>query len=97
MNFAKTINFMNRKDNRPPPGVKPMTVRRSATKVLFGKHTITMETSCGSSRPHISGSVKLTLDSPLAPKPLIKRFQVDNHREAMDEFMKLVDMVRAGA
>jgi hypothetical protein len=97
MNFAKTLAFMKAKDNSPPKGVKRMVVRKTASKQLRGGYCITMETSCGSDRPHIAGSVKLELNHPEFEKPLTKRFQVDNHREALDEFDKLVALVWAQA
>ena len=92
MDFAKTVQWMNRKDNRPPPGVGKMKVRKTATKHLREGFKVTMETSCGNEKTHIAGSVKLTLH-PAFGKPIVKRFQVDDHREAMDEFNKLIAMV----
>jgi len=96
MDFAKTVQWMNRKDNRPPPGVGKMKVRKTATKSFANGFKVTMETSCGNDRPHIAGSVKLELDAPGFPKPITKRFQVDDHREADTEYRKLVAMVRDG-
>ncbi len=94
MDFAKTIEWMNRKDNRPPPGVGKMKVRKTATKSFANGFIVTMETSCSSEKTHIAGSVKLELDAPWLRKPIRKRFQVDNYREADTEYRKLVDMVR---
>ena len=96
MDFAKTVQWMNRKDNRPPPGVGKMKVRKTATKSFANGFKVTMETSCGNDRPHIAGSVKLELDAPGFPKPITKRFQVDNYREADTEYRKLVAMIRNG-
>ena len=93
MNHEKTMAWMNRKDNRPPPGVGKMQVRKTATKSFANGFKVTMETSCSSEKTHIAGSVKLELNAPGFPKPITKRFQVDNYREADTEYRKLVDMV----
>ena len=90
----RVITWMNRKDNRPPPGVGKMKVRKTATKSFANGSKVTMETSCSNEKSHIAGSVKLELNSPGLPKPITKRFQVDNYREADTEYRKLVDMVR---
>ena len=92
MAFTKTMAWLNRKDNRPPPGVGKMKVRKTATKHLREGFKVTMETSCGNEKTHIAGRVKLTLHTAFG-KPIVKRFQVDDHREAMDEFNKLIAMV----
>ena len=96
MDFAKTVQWMNRKDNRPPPGVGKMKVRKTATKSFPNGWKVTMETSCSNEKPHIAGSVKLELNAPGFPKPITKRFQVDNYREADTEYRKLVGMIRGG-
>ena len=96
MDFAKTVQWMNRKDNRPPPGVGKMKVRKTATKSFPNGFKVTMETSCSNEKTHIAGSVKLELDAPGFPKPITKRFQVDNYREADTEYRKLVAMIRDG-
>ena len=97
MAFTKTMEWLNRKDNRPPPGVGKMKVRKTATKSFANGSKVTMETSCSNEKTHIAGSVKLELDAPGFPKPITKRFQVDNYREADTEYRKLVEMVRVGS
>ena len=85
--------FMAQTDNRPPPGVKRMVVRRTQRKVC-GSYTVDMRSSCGFEHPHIAGSVCIRLydqraDDPAEPVA-IKRLAVENWREADDQFRWLV-------
>ena len=83
-----TQAWMTRQDNRPPKQVKAMTVRRTE-RSTHGRYSTLMETSA----TQTPGSVRLSLfdakhehpDVPVA----IKRFQVDNWREAREEHAKL--------
>ena len=97
MNKA-TQRYFTEADNRPPPGVKKMVVRRTETR-RFGPYTILMETSCGASKPRIAGSVRIKLFDMRADEPDepvgVKRFQVDNWREAQDEVRRLEHTLRA--
>ena len=97
MNNA-TARYFAEKDNRPPPGVKRMTVRRTE-RHHFGPYTVVMETSCGSSYPRVAGSVKLQLYDvriPIVPGDkapphlaATKRFTVSDWREAHEEMRRL--------
>ena len=83
-----TQEWMSRQDSRPPKYVRAMTVRRSE-RSTHGRYCTLMETSA-TQKP---GSVRLSLfdakhESPDVPVA-IKRFQVDNWREATEEHAKL--------
>ena len=98
---AVTKRFMAQTDNRPPPGVKRMVVRQTTRRTL-GPYTVDMQTSCGSQGSHklgwerkrIAGSVCIRLYDSRTADPTepvaVKRFAVDNWREADDEMRKLV-------
>jgi hypothetical protein len=83
-----TQAWMSRQDNRPPKQVKAMKVRRSE-RSTHGRYCTLLETSA-TQKP---GSVRLSLfDAKHEPKDepvAIKRFQVDNWREAREEHAKL--------
>ena len=87
-----TQRYFAETDNRPPPGVKRMTVRRTECQ-RFGPYQIVMETSCGSTKPHLAGSVRIRLYESRADEPdeavAVKRFQVEHWREAQDEMRRL--------
>ncbi len=89
---AATAAYFALNDNRPPPGVKAMTIRRHAYR-YFGPYLIDMVTSCGSAKPHIAGSMRIELydlDADDWEKPLaVRRQQVDSWREAVDAMVAL--------
>ena len=83
------------KDNRPPPGVKRMQVRQSITR-RHGPYRIEAVTSCSYEKPHLSGSMKITLQDVRKPdaEPLVRRQQVDNWREFQDVVDELSSSLR---
>ena len=97
-----TQRYFAEQDNRPPPGVKRMVVRRTETH-RFGPYTIVLATSCGASgrslvtkrfeKSRTAGSVRIQLFDSRADEPdepvAVKRLQVDNWREAQDEMRRL--------
>ena len=96
MNTA-TKRYFAERDNRPPPGVRPMVVRRTETW-RNAQYTIIMDTSCGSGKPHVSGSVRIKLfdnDDP-ANALATKRFAAEDWYEAHTEFVRLRLALRKG-
>ena len=89
----QTQRFMAQADYPPPLGVKRMVVRRTQ-RTTCGPYTVTMESSCGAERPRIAGSVCIRLYDRRTLEPdkavAVKRFAVDNWREADDEVRRLV-------
>ena len=87
-----TQRYFAEQDNRPPPGVKRMTVRRTEIH-RFGSYRIVLATSCGAEKRHIAGSVRIQLFDSRSAEPdkpvAAKRLQVDNWREAQDEMRRL--------
>ena len=96
MNKA-TKHYFSEQDNRPPPGVKRMVVRRTETRI-FGPYRIVLATSCGSEKRRIAGSARIQLFDSRADEPdepvAVKRLQVDNWREAQDEMRRLEHTLR---
>ena len=81
MNKA-TTHYFSEADNKPPPGVKRMVVRRTESHT-FGPYRIVLATSCGTTRPkrprgstqpigdwgRIAGSVRIQLFDSRAAEP----------------------------
>ncbi len=93
---ATTTAYFARTDNRPPPGVRPMVVRRHAQR-YYRSYLIDLETSCGAAPPYVAGSVRISLwdarEDNMAPIA-IRRMGVDSWREAMDEMVALEDTLK---
>ena len=95
----QTQRYFDEQDNRPPPGVRRMVVRRTETH-RFGPYRIVLATSCGAEKRRIAGSVRIQLFDSRADAPdepvAVKRLQVDNWREAQDEMRKLEHALKGG-
>ena len=93
---AKTAQgYFAEKTDPMPKGIKKMTVRRHYEK-RYGPWLVRIQSSCGWMKPHIAGSVKLSLYDARCVEgkgPMIKRFAVDNWDEAMYETEVLFDML----
>ena len=99
-----TQRYFAEQDNRPPPGVNPMVVRRTARR-RFGPYEIVLETSCGTTRPkrphgstkplgdwgRIAGSVRITLYDARSDEP---DFPVAVKRLQVDNWREAQDEVR---
>ena len=97
MNQA-TLSYFNERDDRPPPGMKPMRVRQVVTK-RFGPYTIMASTSCGPERHNQLGSAKISLydqrvstNDPVA----VKRFGGASWPEVLVEVGRLKRGLRGG-
>lgn len=96
MNKA-VAHYFAEQDNRPPPGVKRMVVRRTETH-RFGAYRIVLATSCGSEKRHIAGSARIQLFDSRSDEPdkpvATKRLQISDWREAQDEMRRLEHALR---
>lgn len=102
------VKVMNERDFDPPPGVKPMVVRRRTTRHV-GPYVALLETSCDSGPPHVAGSARIRLfdvrlDADVKQPEIyaqedwgrcigVKRFAADSWRECDSELTRVIHAV----